>query len=225
MTGTATTFGALVTQDNSNVRKALKGGVLIAPMSSALPSSLTIDSATDPGTPVLQTLTGFTSLGFFDDSGAVFSENISSADIAAWGELEPIRRDITSDVTTLKINALETNKTTLATYFGVDPSTLTPDETTGELQIEKNPSPAATYYRVLVLAQDGASGSEYWIARMLPRASVTDLGDMTFASAKDGITFDMTLTAYKDSTAGYSVMTYLAGPGWLAGLTAAGLGS
>jgi hypothetical protein len=222
MTGTATTFGALVTQNNANVRKALKGGVLVAPMSQALPSSLTIDSPTTPGTPVLQTLTGFTSLGFFDDSGAVFDENINSSDIAAWGELAPVRRDITSDVTALKVTGLETNKTTLATYFGVDATTLVPDATTAELQIPKNASPVALYYRVLVLSQDGAAGSEYWIARMLPRASLTNIGSMTFASKDTPIAYDMEFTAYKDATAGYSVMTYLAGPGWKTNKTGAG---
>lgn len=222
MTGTATTFDALVTENSGNARKALKGGVLIAPMSQALFTSITIDSVSSPGTPVLQTLTGFSSLGFFDDTGAVFSEAISSSDVAAWGQLEPIRRDITSDVTTVKVTALETNKQVLAVHYQVDPTTLVPDSTTKELQIPKQVSPVALYNRILVLSQDGAAGSEYWIARLMPRASLTNIGSMTFDSKGSPIAYDMTFTAYKDATAGYSLQTYLAGPGWKTNITGAG---
>jgi len=222
MTGTATTFDALVTQGSGNVRKALKGGVLIAPFSTAIPASLTIDSVSSPGTPVLQTLTGFSSLGFFDDTGAVFSENISSSDITPWGTLQPVRRDMTSDVTTVKVTALETNKEVLATYFMVDPTTLIPDATTEELQIPKQVSPVALYYRILVLSQDGAAGSEYWIGRLLPKASLTGIGGMTFDSKGSPIAYDMTFTAYEDTVAGYSVMSYFAGPGWKTNKTGAG---
>lgn len=222
MTGTATTFDALVTKSTANVRKALKGGVLIAPISTALPASLTIDSPTTPGTPVLQTLTGFVSLGYIADGGAVFTENIQSADVQAWGLLEPVRRDITSDVTELKVTALESNKETLATYYQIDPASLTPDATTAELQIPKQVSPVAIYYRVLVISQDGAAGSEYWIARMMPRASITGLDNISLDSAKDPISYGMTFTAYTDPVAGYAVMTYYAGPAWKTNKTGAG---
>jgi hypothetical protein len=225
MTATATTFDALITKSNINVLKALKGGVLLGQMSAAVPSSLTIDSTVTPGTPVLQTLTGFSSMGFFSDSGAVFDESIDSSDTKAWGELEPVRRDITSDVTTLKVTGLESNKTTIAAFYDIDPTSLTPDSTTAELQIPKSTSPIAKYYRIIVLSQDGAAGSEYWIGRIMPRASITDRGSMTFDNGDTGIMYDMTFTAYLDSAAGYSVKTIYAGPAWKANLTAAGFGS
>lgn len=225
MTATATTFDALMTSNNANVRKALRGGVLLGQMSAAVPTSITIDSTVTPGTPVLQTLTGFSAFGFFSDDGAVFDESIDSSDTKAWGELEPVRRDITSDVTTLKVTALETNKTTIAAFYDIDPTSLVPDTTTGELHIPKSTSPIAKYYRIIVLSQDGAAGSEYWIARILPRASITDRGSMTFDNGDAGIMYDMTFTAYKDSAAGFSVETIYAGPAWKTNLTAAGFGS
>lgn len=222
MTATATTFPALVTQNNANVRKGLVGGVLIGQISAAVPTSITIDSTVTPGTPVLQTLTGFTSLGWFSDDGAKFGESVDSSDTKAWGAVEPVRRDITSDVTTVQFTALETNKTSLATYFDVDPTTLVPDTTTAELQIPKNVSPIARYYRVLVLTQDGAPGSEYWIARLMPRASITDRGDMVYMSGDTAVMYDLTFTAYEDASAGYSVKTFYAGPAWKTNKTAAG---
>ncbi|HEX4018180.1 MAG TPA: hypothetical protein VHX15_15705 [Frankiaceae bacterium] len=215
---TATTFPALVPTDRANVRKALKGGVLIGASTATLPTALTSTS-----TPVLDTLTGFSSLGFISDSGAVVSDDESTSDVKAWGELYPVRRDVTSRTTTLKVTGLETNKMTLSTYFGVDPSTLTPDETTGELIIIDSTSSTPITFRVLVLSQDGPAGSEFWIGKLMPAASVTARGDQTFASGDDPVEYDYTFTAYEDAAAGFAVKTFYAGPGWLAGLSAMGL--
>jgi hypothetical protein len=217
-----TTFGALVTKTEANIRKALTGGVLWAPFSTALPSSLTIDSAGSPGTPVLQTLTGFTSLGCMSEDGITFSEDISDSTITPWGSLDPARRDIITDVTTCHIVALETNKQTLAMYYDVDASTLTPDVTTAELHIDKSASAVAKYSRFIILGQDGASGSEYWPAKILPRASITGRGDMVFMGGDTAIVYDVTLTAFKDTAAGYAVRNVWAGPGWKTAQTAMG---
>lgn len=217
---TATTFGALVTQDRTNVRKALKGGVLIGQSSASLPTALTTTS-----TPVLSTLAGFSSLGFISDNGAVATDDENTADVKAWGELYPVRRDVTSRTTTVKVSGLETNKATLSTYFGIDPTLLVPDETTGELVIADSTSSTPLTYRVLVLSQDGPPGAEFWIGKLMPAASVTARGDQTFASGDSPIEWDFTFTAYKDSAAGYAVKNFYAGPGWLANLDAAGLGS
>jgi hypothetical protein len=222
MTGTATTFDNLVTNNTANVRKALRGGVLWAPISTAIPASLTIDSPTTPGTPVLQTLTGFNSLGCFSDDGAKFSRDIKDSTITPWGFLDPARRDIVTDVTSVDITGLETNKQMLALFHGVDASTLTPDSTTGELHIDKAASAQAVYFRLIVFGQDGAAGSEYWTARFLPRASVTSVGDQVFQSGDTPIEYPVTITAYKDTTAGYADRTIWAGPGWLTNKTAAG---
>lgn len=217
-----TTFGALITQNSANVRKGLTGGVLIAPMSASLPTSLTIDSAETPGTPVLQTLTGFSSLGYFTDAGAIFSDAETDSTITPWGSLDPVRRDITSAVTTLHVVGLETNKQTIAAYLAADPSTLTPDATTAELHVDKSASPIAVYNRIILLSQDGAAGSEYWMGKILPRASVTTHGDQTFAEGDTPIEWDMTFTAFKDAAAGYSVRNFFAGPGWKTNKTGAG---
>lgn len=217
---TTTTFGALVTQNRTNVRKALKGGVLIGQSTATLPTALTTG-----GTPALNTLTGFSSLGFISDSGAVVSDDEDTSDTKAWGELYPVRRDVTSRTTTVKVTGLETNKMTLSTYFSVDPTTLTPDETTGELVITDSTSSTPLTYRVLVLSQDGVPGAEFWQGKLLAAASVTARGDQTFASGDDDIEWEFTFTAYEDTVAGFAVKNFWAGPGWLANLTAAGLGS
>lgn len=214
MVATPTTFDALVTQDTGNVRKALRGGVLWAPISTAIPASLTIDSPTTPGTPVLQTLTGFSSLGCFSDDGAKFSRDVKDSTLTPWGFLDPARRDIITDVTTCQVAALETNEQTLAWYYGVDPATLTPDATTAELHIDKAASAQAVYFRFVVIGQDGAAGSEFWPARLLPRASVTGFDDIVFQSGDTAIMYGATITAYMDTAAGYADRSIWAGPGW-----------
>lgn len=218
-----TTFAALVTQNDANIRKGLVGGVLWAPIATSLPASLTIDSAETPGTPVLQTLTGFSSLGRLTGDGAVFSEAVTGSDTTGWGSLPPVRRDVTADVSTLHIVGLETNKNTIAIFHDLDASAVpTPDSTTKELQIARSPSPVVKYYRILVLMQDGAPGSEYWFGRLFPRASVTDRGDQTWAAGDVAVNWDITLTAYTDASAGFATKDFYAGPAWKTGITGAG---
>lgn len=221
---TETTFSTLVSYNDSNVRKGLVGGALFAPLATALPTSLTIDSAETPGTPVLQSLpTGFVNLGRLTDAGAVFAENVTSSDITGWGALEPIRRDITSDVKTLQIVGLETNKATISIFHDLDEASLpTPDATTKELQVPRSTTPVAKYFRILVLLQDGAPGSEYWFGRLFPRASVTSRGSQSWAAADTTVSWDITLTAYTDATAGYSSKDFYAGPAWKTNITGAG---
>jgi hypothetical protein len=223
MTATPTTFPSLITQNNANIRKALKGGVLGAPSTASVPTALTIMSSGDTPVPVLQTLSGFASLGFFDDTGAVFSRKRSTQDVTAWGKTVPVRTDVTSDVTSVKVTALESNATVLSTFFEIPLADLVPDETTGELWITENISPPGVTYRILVLGQDGPAGSETWIGRLMPAATITALGDMSLNSGKDTIEYSMTLEALEDPVAGYAIATIFAGPGWLANLTNAGL--
>lgn len=218
----ATTFPALVTQSSGNVRKALQGGVLIAPITAAIPASYTAMNTATPPAPVLQTLTGFSSLGLITTAGAVFSKSITTSEVDAWGVGDPVRTDMTKKVTTLHVAGLESNKNTIATYFNVDPSTLVPNATTGELTIPETGSLSTINYRVLVISQDGAAGSEYWIIRLLARASITAVGDFTMANGDNDIQYDMTFTAYPDAVTGVSVYTTFAGPGWLANKTQAG---
>lgn len=219
---TGTTWADVDTADESLVRKALRGGVLLAPMSATIPSSITVSDGGTPPKPVLNVLTGYTSLGKLGDSGAVISHNISTSDINAWGDLEPVRRDITADVTSLKLTALETNVHTLTAYFGTDASAVDPDATTGEVEIVKPSSPTATYYRLLVLGIDGDDTDFSFIAWDLPRCNLTSRGDMSFMSGDTGIFYDMEFTAFKDAGAGYSARFLAGGTQWKSLLSAMG---
>lgn len=218
------TFADLDNKKTELIRKALQGAVLIGSPGAAMPSTLTVDSTATPGTPVLNPAiqTSFKDLGEISTAGAVFADAVSTNDITSWGRLEPGRRDISSDITTLQIVAQETNLLTLTSTYGIDPATITPDATTGEVTIRKPSTASVTYYPMIVLGVDGSGSSEIWCGGFLPRVALSNRGNMTLASGADGIYYDTTWTAFTDSTAGYSLEWHWGGPGWKAMLTEMG---
>lgn len=193
------------------IRKALEGSVFIAPITAPA-----ITALTDTTSELLALPTNYVDGGATSDDGAQFSSEVDSSDVTSWGHVEPTRRDITSDVTTLQVFFQETKKVTAAMYMGVDASTLTPDATSGELMVAKPDRPASRHYRILTISVDLADAGEIYIARFLPRASVTDKDDQNFQSGDDPLGWPVTLTAYKDSVLGYSEAYFFGGPGWKA---------
>jgi hypothetical protein len=196
---------------NHLIRKALEGSVFAAPITAPAVTALT-----DTTSELLDLPTGYVDLGFMSDDGAQFSSDIDSSDVTSWGSVEPTRRDITQDVTTLQGFFQETNKMTVALYTGVDAASLTPSATSGELMIDKPDRPASRHYRILTIGVDLADAGEIYVARFLPRASVTDKDDQNFQSGDDPLGWPVTMTAYKDSALGTSERYFFGGPGWKA---------
>ncbi|WP_289008951.1 hypothetical protein [uncultured Thermomonospora sp.] len=195
--------------------KALQGSVFVAPYSAAA-----ITTLTDPADKLLAPLPqGYEDVGWVSDDGAQFGRDVETSDITGWGAVEPLRSDINSDVTTLQIACLETKKATIGLYTGADMSTAVPDSTSGELGIEKPARPSFRYYRVLALAVDLTDDGEYYVARFLPRARVTDFDEQAYQSSDDApVTWSVTLTSYQDPVLGYAEKYLFGGPGWAAKL-------
>ncbi|MGH3097348.1 MAG: hypothetical protein ACRDMV_15295 [Streptosporangiales bacterium] len=212
-------YDSVATKQNQLIRKALQGSVFVAPHT-ADPIAALSDA-----TGLVALPTGYDDVGWTTDDGAQFSRDVSTSDVPAWGSVEPVRRDITSDVTTLQIACLETKKTTIGLYTGADMSTVTADSTTGEVQVDKPDRPATRLYRVLSLAVDLGDAGEIYVARFLPRASVTDFDTQSYTSGDTPVTWPVTMTGYNDSVEGYSERYIFGGPGWQALLTAAGFGA
>ena len=196
---------------NHLIRKALEGSVFAAPI-----SATAITALTDESSELLALPAGYVDMGLMSDDGAQFSNEVDSSDVTSWGSVEPSRRDITSDVTTLTGFYQETNKMSVALATGVDPSSLVPDASSGELIVPKPDRPASRYYRMLTIGVDLADAGEIYIARFLPRASVTDKDDQAFTSGDDPLGWPTTMTAYKDAVLGYSECYFFGGPGWKA---------
>lgn len=219
-------YADLAKRQNDLIRKALEGSVFVGPPTAPAVATITQDSVATPGTPELAALpAGYSDLGYLDDNGAVFSDAVSNSDITSWGSVEPTRRDITSDVSTLHVVAQETNLQTMAAYIGVDPAAITHDATTGEVGVSKPDRPSVRHYRIYVLGVDIGDAGEIYVAQFWPRASVTDKGDQVYASGDTGIWWDTTWTAYKDATLGYAVRFMFGGPGWKPLLTEMGFGA
>src|SRR5690606_36860282 len=110
----------------------------------------------------------------------------------------------------------ETNRMNIALYTNVDAASMTPDAQSGELVVEKPDRPATRHYRILTIGVDLADAGEIYVARFLPRASVSDKDDQAFQSGDDPLGWPVTLTAYKDAALGTSERYYFGGPGWAA---------
>src|SRR5690606_41614694 len=91
----------------------------------------------------------------------------------------------------------EASRMTIALYTIVAAASMTPDATSGELVVDKPDRPATRHYRILTIGVDLADAGEIYVARFLPRASVTDKDDQAFQSGDDPLGWPVTMTAYK----------------------------
>jgi hypothetical protein len=210
------TFDDMQSHNASLIMKSLEVGVFVAPYSA--PSITTLTDSTDKLLTALPT--GWSDLGWLSDDGAQFSSDISTSDITGAGSVTPLRSDITGDTTTLQVACLETNMQSIGIYTSTDMTAVTPDSTSGEVSIAKPTRPASKFYRVLAIGVDFVDGSgEYYVARFLPRAKVTDKDDQAYQSSDDSpVTWSVTFTAEVDSVLGTSEKYLFGGPGWFAKL-------
>jgi hypothetical protein len=213
------TFDDLQKHDLTLIMKTLEVGVFVAPMT--VPA---ITSLTDTDKLLKPLPTGFGDLGWLSDDGSQFSSDISTSDITGAGSTSPLRSDITADTTTLQVACLETNLQSIGLYTGQDMSAIVPDAATGEVKISKPSRPVSRHYRVLAIGVDFVDGAgEYYIARFLPRAKVTDKEDQAHQSSDDSpVTWGVTFTAFEDTALGTDEEFYFGGPGWFAKLEAMG---
>lgn len=211
-------YSAVREKQNELIRKARDGSVFIAPMSTANLASLTTGAGSD-----LISLTGWEDLGWISADGATFGRETEQSDVTAFGSSEPVRSDITSDVITMSVVALETKLLTLGLYIGIDTTGVEAALTTGELRIAKPSRAANLHYRVLGLFVDEVEEGEIYLARYMPRAKITERGEQAYSSGDDPVSYSLTFTGYEDSTTGTSHEWLFGGPGWEAMLTDMGI--
>lgn len=207
------TFASLSGKNSGLIRKALDGSLFVA----AADADAIADLTTGASSALSALPTGYEDGGLMTDEGIRFSREIETSDITSWGRTEPTRSDVTRDVTGIQVDFQETKALTISMYTGIDVSAMTPDATTGEIQIAKPAQPSAKYFRLLALAVDQSeTGDEIYIARFFPRAKVTDFSEQAWSKGDDALIWGMTFSATFDEELGYSQIDYLAGPGALA---------
>ena len=195
---------------NELIRKALDAHVAIGAIGATIPATITNVGGTDLVWP-----TGFESLGNHTEDGLTFGREVENSDITSHGQVDPSRSDIRRITSTLAVTAQETNLQTLQAHLGLDLSAVEPPAS-GEVVIAEPSRPKSIYYRVLAVSVDDADGGEIYIARLFPRAKVTEAGEQTWSDGDEAMVRPLTFQAYQDSAAGYSVRHYFAGPGWTA---------
>jgi hypothetical protein len=194
------------------IRKARDGSVFIAPTSATAVTTLT----TGVGADLTALPAGYVDLGWISSDGASYARETEVSEVTSFGSVEPTRSDTTSDTITLSVTAQETKLETLALYTGADIAGIEASATTGEVQIAKPARPGFRHYRLFGLFVDDGDEGEIYIARFMPRARVTEIGEQAFTDGDDPISYPVTFTGVEDSTLGYSHKWFFGGPGWLA---------
>jgi hypothetical protein len=207
------------------------GGTLAAEDVAVMTATHTFTGGTAPAIAVTTTTpgstfdlaalpTGYEDLGWTSTDGISYGRETEVSEVRSFGSVDPTRADITSDTMTMGVTAQETKLLTLELYSGADLSAATADSVTGEFVIEKPAVPNFRYYRVLGLFVDtDDDGNELYIARFMPRARITEIGEQVFSDGDDPIHYNFTFTGFEDSVLGFSHAWYYGGPGWESLLT------
>lgn len=219
----ATTFEAeLASNQPTQIFKALGGIIYNAAMTVAVPAAFTASATSDL---VQLAITDWFKLGLITKGdGVTFSRDMNTDEEEAWGYNEPVRTDITSDVTSAAFTLMESSREALELYDFVDLSAVTPDVTTGEWGYSKPLQSAVIFRRLLYLAVDGAGTDRRYRFKIMPRAQVVGVNDEVWqqgASTK----YPVTIRATVDTALGYAVRTVFAGPGQKSRNVGAGIGS
>ncbi|WP_134664002.1 hypothetical protein [Amycolatopsis sp. CFH S0078] len=160
---------------------------------------------------------GYEDIGWVDKGdGATWSKSVDTSDVESWGSVEPTRRDITKQTDGLKFTAQETKRRTLELYEGVDLSGVVPDATTGEVTFDRPSRPSTRYFRAFGLFVDGSGADTIYVAKLAPKANVTDTGDQKWSDGDDPVGYDVTMTANYDDEAKTAMRFFFGGPGWKA---------
>jgi len=204
-------YAALRDKKTELIRKARDGSVFIAPSDADAIVNLTSGSSAD----LTALPDDYEDLGWTSTDGSTFARSTEVSDVRSFGSVEPTRSDITSDTITMAVVAQETKLLTLGLYTGADLSAAKAAATTGEFSIAKPARPSARFYRVLGLFVDDTDDGELYMARFMPRAKVTEIGEQQFTDGDDPVQYSITFTGYEDSALGYSHRWIFSGAGWL----------
>ncbi|MBF6332375.1 Ig-like domain-containing protein [Nocardia transvalensis] len=197
--------------------KPLDAVVFLAPWYTAHPDAFTNDSSE------LQPLpTAYRSVGLISKKDGVgFARDVETDTIESFGEREPTRMDISSDSTTLAFTPQETNKTVLALTTSTDLSAVVANPASGEVFFAQPTSPQVTYYSCIVIGRDGDDANPIFVFKVLPKVALSKADGETW-SGDSGASQKVTLTAFRDNTAGFAVGHGFGGRGWKRIAAAAG---
>lgn len=205
----ATNLSSLKNAQRSLLLKPLDAAVFIAPYYTPAPSALTgADGA-------LQTLpSAYQPVGLIDKkTGVAFARGITAAPIESYGELQPVRNDITSDITTIEFQPQQTTALTLQLTTSTNVAAIKADATSGEVFFAQPASEEITYYSAIIIGKDGNDALPIYVYKVLPKVAVSKFGGEQW-NPTEVLAQKLTLVAFKDDTAGYAIAHGFGGAGW-----------
>ncbi|RZT87459.1 hypothetical protein EV383_4383 [Pseudonocardia sediminis] len=213
MSTPATTTASLETHlefDAKNIRRAVLGGVLLAPESAPLITTLVAASGQ------IKIPDVYESVGRLSDEGVSFTLDRSMQEVRGWGSSSVLRRDVESIDTDMSFGMLETKRKAYEVYHGLDLSGVQMSAA-GEWKFTQPSQPVTKYWRAVALGADGQGASRFYMARVFGRVSLSENEDEQWNNSDDAPKmFGVTLAADEDDEAGGPYSEYLFGPGALA---------
>jgi hypothetical protein len=192
------------------IRKVQAAAVFVGPLSSTIPTAFTTGATAD-----LTALTaGYKPIGLVTkDDAYTWNRETDMAETTSHGRVDPTRRDVTSNVSSLSFSAQETNITNLELYHNVDLSTVTPTAVTGEVSFADPLAPASIRRRLISIGRDGIGTNAIYLIRVMPMAMMSEPGEQTWSDEGE-LVYPMTFTATPDDELGYAIRYHFGGPGW-----------
>lgn len=167
--------------DSTNVAAGITGAVAVD----------AANTATAP-TGTASALTGFTEVGYISEDGITEARERSVENRRAWQNGEVVRTLSTEGNLTYTFTMIETNLATIETYYGVE---VTQSATEGEFVI--NPTATGGRKQFVITVIDGSEIERHFI----PQGEITEVGEKVIVNG-DVIGYEVTLTAYPDTTVG-----------------------
>ena len=201
------------------IRKVQAAAIFLAAPGTEVPTKFTTGAS-----PVLDALpVAYNPVGLVTkDDAYTWSRAVDMAETTSHGYVDPTRRDITSNVSSLAFTAQETSRPVLESYHNLDLSGVTADATTGEFTFADPLQAQTRYPRLIGIGRDGIGASAIYIIRIMPRAILSEPGDQNWSDTAE-LGYPMTFTATPDTALGYSMRYVFGGPGWKALLTKMGI--
>lgn len=156
--------------------------------------------------------TGYIDVGHTSKGDKSWTREQEWRDVTGHGYGEPLKRIATSDVEGLSFIGLETNKIILEMYRDMYLDGVRADSG-NNVSWKKGSRPAGRRWRILALGKEGDGPDAVYMAKWLPDAQVTEMGEQSW-SEEDSVQYQITLTAFTDDSVGTSMVEVLGGPGF-----------
>lgn len=154
---------------------------------------------------------GYQPLGFTTkDDGATWTRATENSDEMAHGFAQPIRRDITSDVSGLTLTAMESKRIVMELFYGQE---IAAQVTEHGIYWDKANRPSPRRVRLLGIAKDVSKGDAVYCSRWLTNAQMDEGADQTW-SDDSAATYPLSFTGFYDSEFGTALREMWGGPGF-----------